>query len=167
MRILYLCPDLGIPVLGRKGAAVHVRQLVAAFVRSGHSVVVAAAAATKSPWEQPATLAAPLMLVEPRRESVAGVKEFTRSLGASLPLAGELRRILSNHALVAELERRFRGERPDVIYERASLFSTVGICVAATLDVPLFVELNAPVTVEQATYRQSQLVELGRRPARY
>ena len=31
MKILYLCPDLGIPVLGRKGAAVHVRELIGAF----------------------------------------------------------------------------------------------------------------------------------------
>ena len=31
MKILYLCSDLGIPVLGRKGASVHVRSLVAAY----------------------------------------------------------------------------------------------------------------------------------------
>ena len=42
MNILYLCPDLGIPVLGRKGASVHVRELVAEFGRAGNAVVVAA-----------------------------------------------------------------------------------------------------------------------------
>src|SRR5262249_3940411 len=31
MKILYLCADSGIPVLGRKGASVHVRELIAAF----------------------------------------------------------------------------------------------------------------------------------------
>ena len=36
MKILYLCTDLGIPVLGWKGAAVHVRALVAAFSRASH-----------------------------------------------------------------------------------------------------------------------------------
>src|SRR3989442_11417238 len=39
-RIAYLCPDLGIPVLGRKGASAHVRGLVAAFGRAGHSVAL-------------------------------------------------------------------------------------------------------------------------------
>ena len=164
MRILYLCPDLGIPVLGRKGAAVHVRQLATALGRCGHSVVVAAPLATKSPWETPATFETPLMLVEPRRgklAAVADVKAFTQSLGISVPLAGELRRILSNHALVTALTHRFGRDPPDVVYERAALFSTVGAELSAAFEVPLLVELNAPITVEQAKYRRSQLVELA------
>src|SRR5439155_25976258 len=40
MKILYLCSDLGIPVLGRKGASVHVRGLVAVFVRAGYFLVL-------------------------------------------------------------------------------------------------------------------------------
>ena len=35
MKILYLCPDLGIPVLGHKGASVHVRELASALTRAG------------------------------------------------------------------------------------------------------------------------------------
>ena len=42
MKILYLCPDLGVPVLGQKGASIHVRELVAAFTRMGHAVILAA-----------------------------------------------------------------------------------------------------------------------------
>jgi hypothetical protein len=42
VRILYLCSDHGVPVLGAKGAGVHVRELVAAFRRAGHSVALAA-----------------------------------------------------------------------------------------------------------------------------
>jgi hypothetical protein len=60
MRILYLCPDLGIPVLGRKGASVHVRGLVAALCRAGHSVVLSAPLLNKSPWEEPASTEARL-----------------------------------------------------------------------------------------------------------
>ena len=59
MKILYLCSDLGIPVLGRKGASVHVRGLVAAFVRAGHFIVLAAALLNKTPWERPASLNVP------------------------------------------------------------------------------------------------------------
>ncbi len=164
MRILYLCPDLGIPVLGSKGGAVHVRELVAALVRRGHSVVVAAPVATKSPWEEPATLAAPLLLIKPQREAAAAVgdvKAYTHSLGVGLPLGGELRRILYNQELVAKLVPRFADALPDVVYERASLFSTAGAEIAAALRVPLLIELNAPLAVEQAAYRRSELVELA------
>src|SRR5262245_63979556 len=48
VRILYLCADLGIPVLGRKGASVHVRSLAAALTRAGHAVVVAESGDRKS-----------------------------------------------------------------------------------------------------------------------
>ena len=57
MKILYLCPDLGIPVLGRKGAAVHVREMLGAFSRASHEVLLACQLLNKSPWERPATVA--------------------------------------------------------------------------------------------------------------
>jgi glycosyltransferase involved in cell wall biosynthesis len=42
MNILYVCGDRGIPVLGNKGASVHVRSLTAAMARLGHNVTLAA-----------------------------------------------------------------------------------------------------------------------------
>jgi glycosyltransferase involved in cell wall biosynthesis len=42
MNILYVCADRGIPVLGNKGASVHVRSLTAAMARLGHKVTLAA-----------------------------------------------------------------------------------------------------------------------------
>ena len=44
MRIVYLCADRGIPVLGHKGASVHLRSLAAALRRRGHDVLLAASA---------------------------------------------------------------------------------------------------------------------------
>ncbi len=44
MRIVYLCPDPGIPVLGHKGASVHLRSLASALVRRGHDVLLVARA---------------------------------------------------------------------------------------------------------------------------
>ena len=41
MRLLYLSADPGIPVLGHKGASVHVRALVCALAAKGVSMVVA------------------------------------------------------------------------------------------------------------------------------
>ena len=44
MRIAYLCGDPGIPVLGHKGASVHLRSLASALHRRGHDVLLAATA---------------------------------------------------------------------------------------------------------------------------
>ncbi len=164
MKILYVCADFGIPILGRKGAAVHVRELVSAFIRAGHSVIVAAPVKTKSSWEEPTTLRARLLQIEPGPESAAVVEEFeafTQSLGVSRTLPGELRRILYDRQLARDLKRRFRAEPPDFVYERASLFSTAGAEVAGALGVPLLVEVNAPLALEQAAYRGSELAKLA------
>src|SRR5438034_34415 len=50
MKILYLCADAGIPVLGRKGASVHVRELIGAFARAGHRVTHAALAVEQATY---------------------------------------------------------------------------------------------------------------------
>ena len=65
MKIAYLCPDLGVPVLGRKGASAHVRGLVGALRRGGHPVVVVTPILNGSPWEEPAAIEAQLLHVPP------------------------------------------------------------------------------------------------------
>jgi glycosyltransferase involved in cell wall biosynthesis len=42
MNVLYICADRGIPVLGNKGASVHVRSLTAAMQKLGHQVTLVA-----------------------------------------------------------------------------------------------------------------------------
>lgn len=42
MRIFYLCADPGIPVLGHKGASVHLRSLASALQQRGHNVLLVA-----------------------------------------------------------------------------------------------------------------------------
>ena len=170
MRILYLCPDLGIPVLGRKGASVHVRELVAALGRAGHSVVVAAPQLNKSPWEEPAEIEASLMHLPPGPEAVAAVlalKTFNETLGTENSLPGELRRILHDQEWGLRLRRRFENHKPDFVYERASLYATAGVSLARALDVPLVLELNSPLAVEQAAYRATGFGELAARAERW
>src|SRR5437762_1391406 len=124
MRILYLCPDSGIPVLGHKGASVHVREMVAALGRGGHKVVLAAQTLSKSVWEKPVEAQANLLQVQLNANSLASasnVKEFVEQLGIESSLPGELRRILFNRDFLVEVRRRC--EPPDFIYERASLYS--------------------------------------------
>src|SRR5438093_13579850 len=155
MKILYLCTDLGVPVLGRKGASVHLRSLVTAFVRAGHSVILAAPLLNKSPWEGPAKLDVSLLHLPPSADivnAVLALKAFNETLGVTNSLPGELRRILYNQEIVTPIKRRFEHDPPDFIYERASLYSTAGIALAHELKVPLLVELNAPLAVEQSAY---------------
>src|SRR5262245_22539025 len=125
MRILYLCLDPGIPVLGRKGASVHVRSLVAALSRAGHSVILAAPVLNRSPWEQPAPCAGTVLHLPPTDEAVAAsaaLRDFNDTLGVENSLPGEVRRILWNQELSETLVRRFRSDPPDILYERASLY---------------------------------------------
>jgi glycosyltransferase involved in cell wall biosynthesis len=151
MKILYLCSDAGIPVLGRKGASVHVRQLIASFARAGHRVVLAAPSLTKSPWDEPAEVAAEVIhcrLSSSAQDAVNEVKEYAGELGGANSLASELRRILASQELAANLLPRFKGDAPDFIYERASLFGTAGVSLA-------------PLVEEQSLYRGAGLGALA------
>ncbi len=170
MKILYLCADTGIPVLGRKGASVHVREMVAAFGRAGHRVVVAAPVASKSPWEEPANLEATLLPLPLGAEATAALftfKAFQETLGVATSLPGELRRILCSQEMLVTLRRRFASDPPDFIYERASLYATVGTLLAGELGVPLLLELNAPLAAEQSKYRATGFGELAEQAERW
>lgn len=171
MKILYLCADLGIPVLGGKGAAVHVRAMVSAFHRAGHEVTLAAPILNKSPWERPASLDGRLShfpASDEIKEVALSLKTYDTLLGAHAPsLAGEVRRILYNQSLEKRLVRTFDSHPPDLIYERMSLYATAGVAVARTLGRPLFVELNAPLALEQETYRGSGIKDLAAQAERW
>lgn len=169
MKILYICSDAGIPVLGRKGASVHVRSLATAFTDAGHSVVLATPLLTKSPWEAPAPFGAQIMHVpasESTVDAIDSVRGYVDAIGAAASLPGEVRRILYNQQLEAKLLRRFEQAPPDFVYERAALYSTAGVTVARALQVPLVVELNAPPSLEQSTYRESSLPALAQQAER-
>ena len=156
MRILYVSSDLGIPVLGHRGGSVHVRSLVDALARAGHSVVVASPLLTKSQWETPARLDVPVLRVEPSALTTSAsrsLEAFAATVGATNLLQDELRRILYNDDLADALRRRCQHAPPDAIYERGSIYGTAGASVARALGVPLLLEVNAPLALEDRTYR--------------
>ena len=170
MRILYLCSDPGIPVLGSKGASLHVRALTSALAALGHEVALAAPALTRSPWERSAEFEIPIEHLPPSEtvdEAARGLKGFLETVGAPSSLPGEARRILYNEELRVVLKRRLERARPDVILERASLYGTAGVAIAAELGVPLVLELNAPLAAEHAAYRSTELGSLAASAERY
>ena len=157
MKILYVCADLGIPVQGGKGAAVHVRAMAHAFRAAGHTVVVAAGQTVKSLWQTPAPLDVPVLHVPPTPEIVhvsSRLRAFSAAVGAPSTAAGEVRRTLYNQELLVQLRQRFEHDPPDVVYERASLFGIAGLTFAREMGVPHLLELNAPLVDEQQRYRQ-------------
>lgn len=164
MRILSLVADLGIPVLGGKGASVHARSLAAALARSGHEVALAAPSLVREPWERPAAFDQPVLHLPPSQaveQAARALKSFRETIGSETAVGGELRRVLYNEQLADDLHRALERRPPDVLLERASLFGTAGSLVAERLGVPHVVELNAPLAAEQDAYRHGALGELG------
>lgn len=156
MKILYLCADLGVPVLSDKGAAIHIRAMVAALRAEGHTVTVVAPHLMKSPWATPAAMPAPVVETPPGEHTVTTtmqLRAFAADIGASAAFAGLVRRALYNQELSSHLRRRFEHQAPDLIYERASLLTTAGVQFSIEHDIPHVLELNAPLAEEHRRYR--------------
>ncbi len=135
MRIVYLLPDPGIPVGGEKGASVHVAAVTGALVRAGHAVMLVAMRAAGSAPE-----GVELLVLEP----------------GPLPGGpqGDARRAAAVARFFSAAEPAIRVFRPELLYERLSLFAGDGAGLAGRLGgVPRLVEINAPVTAERAGYR--------------
>lgn len=143
-RVLYLTADPGVPVLGHKGASVHVRELAQALAGAGIDVHIA------SPR------------VAPEGEALS--PEIELHAIPPVPLKGHtitsVRRAVNAQveavvALAGELEA-------DAIYERFSLFSPAGVRAAAALELPHALEVNAPLREEARRYRTLPHPELAR-----
>ncbi|MEK7322958.1 MAG: glycosyltransferase family 4 protein [Pseudomonadota bacterium] len=166
MKLLYLSPDYGIPVLGYKGAAVHVRSMVAALGRAGHQVVLISPMATASGWDTPEPLAAKFVHLPASDELLAcidTVEAYGELLATDTSLAKDLRRILYDRHLATHLLRRYTRLPPDCIYTRAALHSLAPVALSKATGRPLVVELNAPLAEEHATYRGGGADELAAR----
>ena len=137
MRLLYLSADPGVPILGHKGASVHVRALVCALAAKGVSVVLA------SPRTAPEgeRLDAPVELVP-----IAPVLPKAHADIASLRTAVERQ--------AAEIVGLARQHAVDAVYERYSLFSVGGVRAAAELVLPHVLEVNAPLREEALRFRE-------------
>ena len=168
MKILYLCLDRGIPVLETKGAAVHVRSMVAALQRAGHEVTLVAQRLTSGDGtgaEVDVRVRA-VAVDDTIRTAVARLREVDAFVQGSTGIVNEVRRLLYNGTVVETLLPELERDPPDAIYERLSLLGTAGAELARRLHVPHLVEANAPLAVESAAYRRLQLADLARRVER-
>ena len=144
MRIAYVCADGGIAVFGEKGASIHINAMADAFCRTGHELRV---------------------LCAKRGTGVAGyeVEQVLADCGPASDRAEKERNHLATAAAIEDrLVRLHRSWPFDLIYERYSLWSTAGVRAARRLQVPVVVEVNAPLVAEQAEFRSLVLADEAR-----
>ncbi len=140
-------------ILARDGMQVHVGEIVDALRRRGHTVALVG----PTPGDG-ATPALPSL----------SIVEWLGGLRHRLPAwASELLELAYNVVAWRRLKAEARAFAPDVIYERYNLFLLVGVWLKRALDVPLIVEVNAPLVHERATYAKLTLTPLARWAERY
>ena len=144
MKILYLNFDRGIPVLGDKGASVHVRAFVGAASRLGHEVLLVCASLGEGNPPPPA-----------RVVHLGYDETVPPDAGEDVVVRRERARIAYDGAAHARVSAALAqsGFSPDIVYERHALFHQAGVAIARALGVPRLLEVNAPLIDEQRRFR--------------
>jgi len=121
-------------IASRDGQAVHMEELIEAFRRLGHEVVVVGP-----------TLAG--------KNEVGKQSGLVARLKKGLPKSAyELLEFLYSFHAFLRLKRAYDRHRPDVLYERYNLFMPAGVWLKRWVGVPLFLEVNAPLFDERKRY---------------
>ncbi len=134
MRVAYVCADPGVPVFGRKGASIHVQEVIRACIARGARVELFAARFDGDP---PVGLdgVAVHRLPPIVEDGIAGREWAVR--GSALRACQML----------------VDAGPFDLVYERYSLWSDAGLCYARDAGVPGLLEVNAPLIEEQERHR--------------
>ena len=121
-------------IASRDGQAVHMEELIDAFRRLGHDVVVIGPAFVS-------------------QNKVGTESGFVKQLKKVLPrFAYELLEFLYSFYAFRRLKRAYDRHRPDVLYERYNLFMPAGVWLKRWVGIPLFLEVNAPLFDERKRY---------------
>lgn len=156
MQVLYLNPDRGIPVLGDKGASVHVREFITALAAQGHKVALACATAGAGNAPPPARL---IELAPEAGDAALAAEQVAQGLPAEALddriTRRELARLRYDRDFAARVTAGLAPHafQPEVVYERHALFHCAGADLARALGVPRLLEVNAPLIAEQAQFR--------------
>jgi len=138
MRILY-----SHRIRSRDGQSVHLEAMVAALRAAGHEVLVVGPAGYAT-------------------EGLGGSSRAVDALRRFLPgWVGELAELAYAGPAAWRLDRAAAAFRPDAIYERANLFHLAGALVAARRNLPLLLEVNAPLAEERARFGKLSLKRLA------
>ena len=132
IRVAYLCLDPGVPVFGSKGASVHVQEIIRSWRARGAEVTIYC---TRPGADVPADLADVPVVVQ------------------RIPKGSGVERERAQAAAAATLADRVIADGATVVYERYSLFSDALARVTSALNIPGFLEVNAPLIDEQRIHR--------------
>ncbi len=151
--VAYVCADRGVPVLGTKGASIHIRELVNALVRRGAVVRILAA----RPGDGPPRARVRARIIDVGSAAFLGMlRDRVRQCAAGRAgevLGNEAIALLLNQETYLSLQRLHARWRIDAIYERYSLWGHAGLRFAQDHGIPFLLEVNAPLRLEQARYR--------------
>ncbi len=115
----------------KDGQAVHIEELIAAFRRLGHEVVVVGPSLGGD-------------------EAFGGEHGLVAQLKRRLPRACyEVLELAYSLVAYVRLARAVRAHRPEVLYERYNLYLPAGTWLRRTHALPLFLEVNAPLFEER------------------
>lgn len=104
--------------------------------------------------------------VDEKKEPGLAVRLVSRA-AAALPRAGyELLELASNGPVAARVAKAAREIAPDLIYERYSLHNAAGVMAARAANVPLVLEVNAPLADERAKHGGLAFPRIARRVER-
>lgn len=162
MRILYLCADQGIPILGNKGGSVHVREMARAFHELGHEVIVLTPHAGFGGRNRLDGELVEVRLGMLEEEVLVRAREEAGDPGTDNGQHKEIRALLRNRHFSDRIKALHEGGEVDFIYERHSLWNFSGLEASRDLNVPFVLEVNAPLAEEQEKYRLLTLKSLAR-----
>ena len=135
-------------IASRDGQAVHLEEMMAAFRAGGHDVL----------------LVGPPGLLH---TGFGGSNPWIDRIKALAPAAAyELAELAYNARAFLRLRSAIRHYRPDVIYERFSLFLLAGLIMRRLTGIPLLLEVNSPLCEERTVNDGLRLRALGRRAQR-
>ena len=137
MKILYYSPHPTINMAAPSGPGTHIREIVSAFEKSGHTVVkLISGGETLGTGVQ--------SQIQFKRRTI---KKFIPNILWQTLKDWKLLQFDGYNRL--ELTKLIERERPDVIYERGYYLMSSGFEVAKQFDIPYFCEINAPYLEEK------------------
>lgn len=123
---------------------IHITELINAFRKLGHTVDVAG------------------LIPHAHEESDPSRESFISRIAAKAPpVIYECMEIFYNIYGVFRLKKCISQCRPDFIYERYALFNLAGLIVSKLYNIPLIEEVNAPLSLEKATYNSLVLKKMA------
>jgi glycosyltransferase involved in cell wall biosynthesis len=144
MRILY-----SHRVQSRDGQSVHIEELVAAFRKEGHEVLVVGPGLYD-------------------RAAFGGESGLVPLVRRVLPdWSAELAEILYNIVTYRRLRRAYRSFSPDFVYERYNLYHLAGALLRRRYRTRLYLEVNSPLAEERARFGGLRFRRFARKLERY